>query len=79
MLPFHYIYIFTFPSLDTLNSLYYNHILKSLFLILEYELTPYEILMDDIRSRRYKLNKVRLFIHDPSFHISSGAEPDPVP
>ena len=25
----------------------------------EYELTPYEILMDDIRSRRYKLNKVR--------------------
>ena len=24
----------------------------------EYELTPYEILMDDIRSRRYKLNKV---------------------
>ena len=26
---------------------------------IEYELTPYEILMDDIRSRRYKLNKVR--------------------
>jgi len=25
---------------------------------IEYELTPYEILMDDIRSRRYKLNKV---------------------
>ena len=24
----------------------------------EFELTPYEILMDDIRSRRYKLNKV---------------------
>ena len=24
----------------------------------EYELTPYEILMDDIRSKRYKLNKV---------------------
>ena len=24
----------------------------------EYALTPYEILMDDIRSRRYKLNKV---------------------
>ena len=27
---------------------------------IEYELTPYEILMDDIRSRRYKLNKVKL-------------------
>lgn len=25
---------------------------------IEYQLTPYEILMDDIRSRRYKLNKV---------------------
>ena len=25
---------------------------------IEYELTPYEMLMDDIRSRRYKLNKV---------------------
>ena len=25
---------------------------------IEYELTPYEILMDDIRSKRYKLNKV---------------------
>ncbi|XP_066907985.1 protein spire, partial [Halyomorpha halys] len=25
---------------------------------IEFELTPYEILMDDIRSRRYKLNKV---------------------
>ncbi|XP_065200343.1 protein spire isoform X2 [Planococcus citri] len=25
---------------------------------IEYELTPYEILMEDIRSRRYKLNKV---------------------
>jgi len=25
---------------------------------IEYELTPYEILMDDIRSRRYTLNKV---------------------
>ena len=24
----------------------------------EYELTPYEILMEDIRSRRYTLNKV---------------------
>ncbi len=24
----------------------------------EYELTPYEMLMDDIRSRRYKLNRV---------------------
>ena len=29
----------------------------------EFELTPYEILMDDIRSRRYKLNKVR-FNHE---------------
>ncbi|XP_071447696.1 protein spire isoform X2 [Hetaerina americana] len=27
-------------------------------IVAEYELTPYEILMDDIRSRRYKLNKV---------------------
>ena len=26
---------------------------------IEFELTPYEILMDDIRSKRYKLNKVR--------------------
>ena len=26
----------------------------------EYELTPYEMLLDDIRSRRYKLNKVML-------------------
>ena len=25
---------------------------------IEFELTPYEILMDDIRSRKYKLNKV---------------------
>ncbi|CAB0016315.1 unnamed protein product, partial [Nesidiocoris tenuis] len=25
---------------------------------IEFELTPYEILMEDIRSRRYKLNKV---------------------
>jgi hypothetical protein len=25
---------------------------------IEYELTPYEILMDDLRSRRYTLNKV---------------------
>lgn len=24
----------------------------------EYELTPYEVLMDDIRSRKYTLNKV---------------------
>ncbi len=24
----------------------------------EYELTPYEMLMDDIRSKRYKLNRV---------------------
>ena len=28
------------------------------FFFSEYALTPYEILMDDIRSRRYKLNKV---------------------
>jgi spire-like protein len=27
---------------------------------IEYELTPYEILMDDIRARRYKLNKVKV-------------------
>jgi len=27
---------------------------------IEFELTPYEILMDDIRSRRYKLNKVMI-------------------
>lgn len=26
----------------------------------EFELTPYEILMEDIRSRRYKLNKVMI-------------------
>merc|ERR1719270_2282922 len=26
---------------------------------IEYALTPYEMLMDDIRSKRYKLNKVR--------------------
>jgi len=26
----------------------------------EYELTPYEMLLDDIRSRRYKLNKVMI-------------------
>ena len=25
---------------------------------IEFELTPYEIMMDDLRSRRYKLNKV---------------------
>ena len=25
---------------------------------IEFELTPYEILMDDIRAKRYKLNKV---------------------
>ena len=28
----------------------------------EYELTPYEILMEDIRSRRYTLNKVMVRI-----------------
>ena len=27
----------------------------------EYELTPYEILMEDIRSRRYTLNKVMVW------------------
>lgn len=27
---------------------------------IEYELTPYEILMDDIRSRRYKLKKIMI-------------------
>ena len=26
----------------------------------EYELTPYEVLMEDIRSRRYTLNKVEV-------------------
>merc|ERR1711892_189238 len=31
----------------------------------EFELTPYEILMDDIRSRRYKLNKVMVDGHLP--------------
>ena len=31
---------------------------------IEYELTPYEILMDDIRSKRYKLNKVGTWYFD---------------
>ena len=31
----------------------------------EYELTPYEMLLDDIRSRRYKLNKVMINGHLP--------------
>lgn len=29
----------------------------------EYELTPYEVLMEDIRSRRYTLNKIMVSIH----------------
>ena len=29
----------------------------------EYELTPYEVLMEDIRSRRYTLNKVMVRIN----------------
>ena len=31
---------------------------------IEFELTPYEILMDDIRSKRYKLNKVKIMFFD---------------
>lgn len=35
----------------------------------EYQLTPYEMLMDDIRSRRYKLRKVMVGNHgDPRTH-----------
>lgn len=34
----------------------------------EYQLTPYEMLMDDIRSKRYKLRKVRV-ISLPCIHL----------
>lgn len=40
---------------------------------IEYQLTPYEMLMDDIRSKRYKLRKVmvRIFtnLHRPTMSI----------
>ena len=44
---------------------------------IEYELTPYEILMDDIRSKRYKLNKVSEREMAPGYggmdqHLSPG-------
>lgn len=35
----------------------------------EYQLTPYEMLMDDIRSKRYKLRKV-MVISLPCIHLS---------
>ena len=28
----------------------------------EYELTPYELLMEDIRAQKYQLNKVRIYM-----------------
>ena len=36
---------------------------------IEYALTPYEMLMDDIRSRRYKLNKVSKVLNIIRFNI----------
>ena len=36
---------------------------------IEYALTPYEMLMDDIRSRRYKLNKVRKVLNIIRFNV----------
>lgn len=37
---------------------------------IEYQLTPYEMLMDDIRSKRYKLRKVMVSVHlRPNRHI----------
>lgn len=39
---------------------------------IEYELTPYEILMEDIRARRYKLNKVS----DQDLRISQHVKKD---
>ncbi|KAK3525457.1 hypothetical protein QTP86_031532 [Hemibagrus guttatus] len=41
---------------------------------IEYQLTPYEMLMDDIRSKRYKLRKVMVCtkpFRDPSYHAYS--------
>jgi hypothetical protein len=38
---------------------------------IEYELTPYEILMDDIRARRYKLNKVSSTFYKMRFDETS--------
>ena len=35
---------------------------------IEFELTPYEILMDDIRAKRYKLNKVSNHLNFISNH-----------
>ena len=29
---------------------------------IEFELTPYEMMMDDIRSRRYQLNKIMVCV-----------------
>lgn len=36
----------------------------------EYQLTPYEMLMDDIRSKRYKLRKVMVRISLPLICLS---------
>lgn len=38
---------------------------------IEYQLTPYEMLMDDIRSKRYKLRKVmvKILLHRPTLSI----------
>ena len=36
---------------------------------IEYALTPYEMLMDDIRSRRYKLNKVSKVLNISRFVV----------
>ena len=38
---------------------------------IEYALTPYEMLMDDIRSRRYKLNKVSKVLNICRFVVIS--------
>lgn len=39
---------------------------------IEYQLTPYEMLMDDIRSKRYKLRKVMVSVFISSLKIMTS-------
>ena len=37
----------------------------------EYELTPYELLMEDIRTQKYQLNKVENYLIETKYSISN--------
>lgn len=43
---------------------------------IEYQLTPYEMLMDDIRSKRYKLRKVMVSVFISSLKIMTSRVKD---